>query len=73
MSIDKHMVPLKWMLNICEKITLCGTSGIMYDFVFSQGTTMEFHSAQVEIFSMRAFAVLKFQEANVQLFEIFFK
>nr|XP_022904168.1 piggyBac transposable element-derived protein 2-like [Onthophagus taurus] len=74
LSIDEQMVPFKGRLNVkqCMKnkpsswgvkiYTLCGASGVVYDFIIYQGTTTEFNSDQVEIFGVGASAVLKLSE-----------
>lgn len=84
LCIDEQMIPFKGQINIKQYVkgkptpwgiklfALCGTSGIMYDFIIYQGSTTELAPDQQEVFGLGASVVLKLteriNEKNVQLY-----
>lgn len=61
--------PNPWGIKL---FALCGTSGMMYDFLIYQGSTTEMNSEQQEVFGLGASVVLKLaeriNEINIQLY-----
>ncbi|KAI4464225.1 transposase is4 [Holotrichia oblita] len=84
LCVDEQMIPFKGRLNIKQYVkakpnpwgfklfALCGTSGIMYDFVIYQGSTTELNPDQQDVFGLGAAVVLKLaeriSEPNIQLY-----
>lgn len=84
LCVDEQMVPFKGKLNIKQFVkgkpcpwgikifALCGTSGIMYDFIIYQGSTTELNPDQQEVLGLGASVVLKLceriGEKNIQLY-----
>lgn len=84
LSIDEQMVPFKGTLNVKQYVrgkpnpwgikifALCGSSGLLSDFIIYQGSTTELDAQQLEVFGLGASVILKLSERiteqNVQLF-----
>lgn len=78
------MVPFKGRLNVKQYVAnkpkpwgikifaLCGSSGLIYDFLIYQGGTTELDKTNLQVFGSAASVVLKLSERiavpNVQLF-----
>lgn len=90
LCIDEQMIPFKGRLNVKQYVkgkpcpwgiklfALCGSSGLMYDFLIYQGSTTELNIEQQEVFGLGASVVLKLseriKEVNIQLyFDNFFR
>lgn len=85
LCIDEQMVPFKGNLNVKQYIrgkpspwgvkifALCGSSGIMYDFLIYQGSTTEYKRDYVDVFGLGAGVVLHLAERiNKQNCKLFF-
>lgn len=84
LSIDEQMVPFKGKINVKQYIkgnpcpwgikifAICGTSGIMYDFLLYQGSSTEINQQHSEVFGQGAAVVIKLsdriKERNIQLY-----
>ncbi|XP_050295117.1 piggyBac transposable element-derived protein 2-like [Anthonomus grandis grandis] len=70
LCVDEQMVPFKGSLNVKNKpkpwgikiFALCGSSGILYDFIIYQGSTTELDPQQLDVFRAGAAVVLKLSE-----------
>ncbi|XP_050293853.1 piggyBac transposable element-derived protein 3-like [Anthonomus grandis grandis] len=74
LCVDEQMVPFKGSLNVKQYVknkpkpwgiknfALCGSSGILYDFIIYQGSTTELDSQQLDVFGSGAAVVLKLSE-----------
>lgn len=85
LCIDEQMVPFKGHLNVKQYIrgkpspwgikifALCGSSGIMYDFVLYQGLTTEYKREYVDVFGVGGAVVVHLAERiSVQNCKLFF-
>lgn len=85
LCIDEQMVPFKGNLNVKQYIrgkpspwgvrifALCGSSGIMYDFLLYQGATTEYRRDYVDVFGVGGAVVIHLAERiAIQNCKLFF-
>lgn len=74
LSIDEQIIPFKGQLSVKQYIkgkpcpwgiklyALCGSSGLLYDFILYQGPTTEINSLHQQVFGQSAAVVIKLTE-----------